>query len=103
MCRLIESLEPRRLLAVTFNGTPFNDVITLSDTNGVSHIVINGVVHDTTDLQITINAGDGNDQILLERTRVGSNVTVHGEGGNDLFANKFGFGSLHDVFGGSFL
>src|SRR5438874_364903 len=100
---IIESLEPRRLLTATFNATAGDDSITLSVTNGVTHIIINGVDHTTADLSITVNAGAGNDTIQNERTRVGSNITVNGEGGDDLFENKFGFGSLHDVFAGNFL
>src|SRR4051794_41954926 len=94
----IESLERRRLLAVTFNATAGDDSISMGINGSVAHVVINGVDHTTTDLSITINALGGNDTIQIVATPVGSNVSINGGPGADTLQNIGG--ELHSSFRG---
>ena len=67
---LIESLEPRRMLAV-FNATNGPDTIEIRrGTDGVTHVRINGgATQDTSDLQVVINALGGNDSVYFPELR----------------------------------
>ena len=66
----IEGLEPRRLLADTFNATSGDDVIEISATSSVTTIKINGTVHNSASNEINVNAGAGNDSFRVLGTRV---------------------------------
>jgi hypothetical protein len=103
--RLVESLEPRQFLTVTFTGTAGDDVIALSTnvSGSIQHVVINGVDNTTTDLRVIVNAGGGNDEfdILEAGTRIGSTIDLNGEAGSDLLRNIGG--DLHNNFRGSLL
>src|SRR5438876_964965 len=100
--RMIEALEPRRMLAV-FSGTPGNDniILGISTSGDVSHVVINGLDTTTSDLSITVNCGGGDDFIQVVATRIASNVTINGEGGTDVMQTLGG--DLHSNFRGSFV
>src|SRR5437867_12023233 len=84
----IESLAPRRMLA-TFTGTAGADTIILgiSPDGTQTHVVINGNDTITGDQTITVNCGAGGDSIQVVATRIGSTVTINGEGGGDTLEN----------------
>src|SRR5438093_64893 len=83
----IEALEPRQLLTATFDATAGDDTIIIGINGSVTHVVINGTDTTTGDLSIVINALQGQDSVQVVGTRVGSNITVNGGGGNDTLEN----------------
>src|SRR5688572_9052853 len=61
---LIESLEPRRMLA-SFNGTAGVDTIHVFTVGTEIHVVINGVEQSSSDQVVTVSAGGGRDTVVL--------------------------------------
>src|SRR4051812_11951162 len=85
----IDALEPRLLLA-TYNTGGANDTINISTSSGVTHIVVNGVDNATGDNIIDVNCGAGADVVHVSSMRSTSTIHVHGEDGDDTFANTGG-------------
>jgi hypothetical protein len=83
---MIEALEPRKMLAV-FTGTTGNDTINIFASGSTTHVVVNGVDDSTTDLNITIGGGLGDDHFTVQSTRTGSSILVLGQNGNDFLEN----------------
>src|SRR5688572_25494713 len=83
----IQSLEPRRLLAV-IDTTNSADVIRLFVSGGVQHVEVNGFDLPVPDSSITINALGGNDSVIVAGTRAGSTIVVNGGEGNDQLSNS---------------
>ena len=83
---MIQSLEPRRLLAV-IDTTNSADVIRLFVSGGVQHVEVNGFDLPVPDSSNTINALGGNDSVIVAGTRAGSTIVVNGGEGNDQLSN----------------
>ena len=83
----VDQLEPRRLLADTFNATSGNDLIEISATPTMTTIKINGTAHNSAADEINVNAGAGNDTFRVFGTRVFVLMRLRGEDGNDQCEN----------------
>jgi hypothetical protein len=101
---MIDALEPRRLLAATFNGTEAADSIRVTVSNaGATTVTINGGAPQTGTGTITINALGGNDIVYFPKLLDLSNppsITINLGDGDDYatnFDNQSGTGSLEDI------
>src|SRR5262245_59118007 len=67
----VDTLEPRRMLAFTANGTNGDDVIEVYYTVGPAsnyEITVNGTVFETEESDLFLNAMAGNDAVRIKTT-----------------------------------
>src|SRR4051812_46753641 len=85
----IEAVEPRRMLAATFSGTPGDDTIDIGYDSSAdkARVIINGTVNLTLDGLIIVNAHGGNDTITVTDTFLNFNYVVNGEDGDDVLTD----------------
>ena len=83
---VIQSLEPRRLLAV-IDCTNASDTIRLFMSGSTQHVEVNGFDLPVGDSTIIINALGGNDSIIVTGTKAGTTIDVNGGEGSDSVTN----------------